>query len=361
MAIENATILIPDISGYTEFVSKTETEHGAHILNYLLETIVASMSKDFVVSEIEGDAVLLYKKGNPPTKKEIIEQCVKTFSAFHSVIKGMCSVSLCQCGACKDLVGLTLKFVVHFGMISENKVSRFVKASGLDMVIAHRLLKNSIESQEYLLVTQNYLNNIPDAGEPLELSWSPSQEDYSSIGIVEFHFAPLEWVKKTIQEIPKDEKIILTDGSPAMETEIASNFQDVFNAIINMEWRKYYVPGMKEVEQEINISVIGGKHTGVFDDFKMEVEPMKIEVKENEIVYAEYDRSAELNFYSVYEFIVTGTGDNRCKVHVHIFPEKGHTMADERRSFFMDLMRDTLKNLKAFAENGFQPAVKAEA
>lgn len=104
MAIEQATILIPDISGYTEFVSKTEIEHSTHILNHLLETIIQSVGEDFLVSEIEGDAVLMYRKGNPPTKKELIDQCVKIFIAFHNETRGMNSTSLCQCLYCNDFI-----------------------------------------------------------------------------------------------------------------------------------------------------------------------------------------------------------------------------------------------------------------
>jgi len=33
---DHATILIPDISGYTEFLSKTELDHSSHIINELL-------------------------------------------------------------------------------------------------------------------------------------------------------------------------------------------------------------------------------------------------------------------------------------------------------------------------------------
>src|SRR5438477_482470 len=107
---EAATILIPDTSGYTDFVSKTELDHGAYILNTLLEAIIQSVSDDFVVSEIEGDAVLLYRKGNPPTKKEIIDQCIKTFTAFHERIQDTSRSSLCQCRACTGVADLSLKF-----------------------------------------------------------------------------------------------------------------------------------------------------------------------------------------------------------------------------------------------------------
>src|SRR5262249_11788876 len=163
-------------------VSQTEIDHSSHILNRLLETIVAAVGEDYVISEVEGDAVLMYKKGTPPpSKKEMIDQCVKIFTAFHKELMEMKSISICQCGSCRGISDMTLKFVVHFGTIEEISITRFVKASGLDMVIAHRLLKNSIASHEYILVTKKYLNNIPDADETLQFSWMTSKEAYDAI------------------------------------------------------------------------------------------------------------------------------------------------------------------------------------
>jgi hypothetical protein len=83
MPASTATILIPDISGFTEFMTTTELEHGAHIISSFLETIVKSADENFEVSEIEGDAVLLYKKGEPISRKELLDQCLKIFNAFH--------------------------------------------------------------------------------------------------------------------------------------------------------------------------------------------------------------------------------------------------------------------------------------
>jgi len=61
---ERAIILIPDISGFTGFTGATEIDHAAHIINELLELIVASNETDFTLAEIEGDAVLFYRKGD---------------------------------------------------------------------------------------------------------------------------------------------------------------------------------------------------------------------------------------------------------------------------------------------------------
>jgi len=62
---EPATILLPDISGYTEFLTRTELVHSSHIINELLDAILAANTSDFELSEVEGDALLLYRKGKP--------------------------------------------------------------------------------------------------------------------------------------------------------------------------------------------------------------------------------------------------------------------------------------------------------
>ncbi len=48
-------LVIGDISGYTEFVSKTEIDHSLAILQELLECMVKSVSGSLEVSQVEGD------------------------------------------------------------------------------------------------------------------------------------------------------------------------------------------------------------------------------------------------------------------------------------------------------------------
>ena len=52
---DQAIILIPDISGFTDFTSATEIDHSAHIITELLELIIASNETGFTLAEIEGD------------------------------------------------------------------------------------------------------------------------------------------------------------------------------------------------------------------------------------------------------------------------------------------------------------------
>lgn len=328
---EAATILIPDISGYTDFVTQTEVEHGAFILNNLLECIVQMVHGDFVVSEIEGDAVLLYKKGNPPSKKEIVEQCVKIFTAFHTMIRSIAGAPLCQCKACTGLADLTLKFVVHFGNIAEHSVASFTKASGLDMVIAHRLLKNSIPGNEYLLTTDTYLKNIPDGAEANDLDWMQAKEEYPSIGVIEFSFASLSQIKQTL---PLPQKRVTVAAEVDMNETVSVNidievpYLEAEGALVNMERRKHYVEGLKGGEGVIDLSLVS-QYTCFFEDRKELIEPRHLEVKEDEIIFEEFVTSAEINYFAVNRYDVKATGKNSCNLTFSVSPQPGHSFSPQ--------------------------------
>jgi hypothetical protein len=72
------------------------------------------------------------------------------FENFHKQLKIIERDTVCPCGACQTASDLSLKCIVHYGTIKEIKVAHFTKATGLDMVIAHRLLKNQIGVPEYI-------------------------------------------------------------------------------------------------------------------------------------------------------------------------------------------------------------------
>ena len=51
----------------------------------------------------------------------------------------------CACDACRAIGGLGLKFVVHFGtFIVDRDEDGRVDLAGADVILAHRLLKNTV-------------------------------------------------------------------------------------------------------------------------------------------------------------------------------------------------------------------------
>jgi hypothetical protein len=61
----------------------------------------------------------------------------------------------CACGACSSIGSLRLKFIILLGNASSIKIHKFEKLYGLDVIIAHRLLKNNIPYDEYILFINN--------------------------------------------------------------------------------------------------------------------------------------------------------------------------------------------------------------
>ena len=73
---DNILFFIPDISGFTKFVTETEVSHSQHIIQELLELIVDANQLGLEVSEFEGDAVLFVRPGAPPSLDELLARHV---------------------------------------------------------------------------------------------------------------------------------------------------------------------------------------------------------------------------------------------------------------------------------------------
>ncbi|MES1222604.1 MAG: DUF2652 domain-containing protein [Bacteroidota bacterium] len=313
MAETNATILIPDISGFTEFMTTTELNHSSHAINMLIEAMLKAVGDEYEVSEIEGDALLLIKKGAAPSRKEIYNTCIEIFSSFHIQRMFMQQHAVCPCGACQAIINLTLKFIVHHGPLAEIKVGRFVKQSGTEMIVAHRLLKNSIASNEYLLMTEKLLHECGDSPELSEMTWTSSEEEYPSIGKVGYSYALLNEARKKIPEPPAPENTYQTDDTSYLETSIGANFMDVYMVIMNIPGRAEWQEDLKKVEQEIPGVFVGSIHYCSFENFKSIISPLRMNLSDEGIVYAESCRIEELNISLVHEFVFKKEGENSTK------------------------------------------------
>jgi hypothetical protein len=311
MTESNATILIPDISGFTEFMTRTELSHGSYAINVLIDAIINAVGEEYDVSEIEGDAVLLIRKGPSPSRKEIQDICLKIFSEFHFRRKWMQRFAVCPCGACLAISKLTLKFVVHHGPLAEIKVGRFVKQSGPEMIVAHRLLKNSIDNHEYLLMSDKVLQQTTDPFEEIELAWTQSSDEYAAIGKVGYQIALLSNARNNVPE-PPELPTYYSDNTPFLEIPIASSFRDVYMVVMDIPGRPVWMPSLQKVEQDDPIVYVGSIHKCTFENCQMVVSPLRMKLNGDSILYAESWRNEELHLSLVYEFIFRKVDDFNC-------------------------------------------------
>jgi hypothetical protein len=345
---ESATILIPDISGYTEFLTKTELVHSSHIINELLEAILAANSGEFVLSEVEGDALLLYHKGKPIEADALVRQCLSMFESFHKQLKIIERDSLCQCGACKTASNLTLKFVAHHGTVQEIKVMQFTKCSGLDMVVAHRLMKNRIASDEYILATPSCFDFSSLRQSPGALAWERSSDEYPAIGKIDYQYASLAEIKKTIPDATPRISPVTELGDDAVAVEIEAPMLQVYQWVIDLDQRSRWLSAVERVDRPATTERIGMQHTCIFHGLTVEWVAVKSDIGDDKITYVEEGRIVEKDLRARASFILQRLGERRTSLQFRAkwlcFPEPPREMtnailADYKRGF------ETIKRL----------------
>ena len=263
-------LYIPDISGFTKFVTQTEQKHSKHIIRELIEVILDSNKLELLVSEIEGDAVLYYKPGPAPSLAEIIEQTKQMFINFHSYLKVIERDRVCQCGACSTASKLSLKFITHYGELEEVSIQNFKKIMGSDVILAHRLLKNNIDASEYLLYTCQFTNELKEKAQlenwVEEYSYS---EEIENFGNIESKYISLSSLKNELPEVPPISPARPVTGEPDLVTIIDAPMLFVHEALTDQQHKWEYVEGIKELRGEVDINRLNSSHTCVFDDLEV--------------------------------------------------------------------------------------------
>jgi hypothetical protein len=159
---EEMFLLIADISGYTQFMVKSEQEqtHGIYLINELMHSMVKEIALPMEISKLEGDAIFLYlpfsklPKEMVQDSRVLTEKILRFFTAFKRKLNALQEGNVCDCGACSHLGDLNIKVVAHFGKASMVKIGSFMELSGVDVILVHRLLKNRAEGKRYLLLTE---------------------------------------------------------------------------------------------------------------------------------------------------------------------------------------------------------------
>lgn len=264
-ASANTLIFIPDISGFTRFVNETEINHAKHIIEELLEVLIDSNEIGLELSEIEGDALLFYRKGKAPTTAELLAQVQRMYVNFHGHLKRYDTHRICSCGACCSATDLSLKFVAHYGQVANKTVKDRTKLFGKDVIVAHRLLKNKINSNEYSLFSNDLIRACTTWLQLDEVSWAPVghiEEEYD-FGRAQYCFVGLEALEGHIPQ-PKLEDYSLPGlTSKLMEcgSVIEAPIDLVFDVLSDMGFRHEWLTHVKDGDQlNHQISQNGSSH-----------------------------------------------------------------------------------------------------
>ena len=261
-----ALIFIPDISGFTQFVTETEVSHSKHIIEELLEILIDANKIDLEISEIEGDAILFYRFGKAPSSEDLTDQVREMFSRFHQHLRKYERHRICNCGACSTASKLTIKFIAHYGEVSINTIRQYKKLFGKDVIVAHRLLKNEIDSDQYSLFTDTLIS-ADETWKTIEhQAWAPVQfaeQEYDS-GKVRYCYVSLNPLLNEIPD-PSIEDFSLKGMKSKVgeyNVTIEAPIELVFNVFADIPYRSKWIPGTLETVTDMNspITQIGQTH-----------------------------------------------------------------------------------------------------
>ena len=169
-AADSGCLVIADVSGYTQYLNSSELEHANDVLADLIETVVAHMRPSLKLAKLEGDAVFAYALDQDVEGYMLMDLLEETYFAFRSRRRNVRQATVCDCNACRLIPELDLKFVVHHGRFVRGLVAGGVELTGSDVIVVHRLLKNTIATSTrisaYIAVTEacaSALGLDPDA------------------------------------------------------------------------------------------------------------------------------------------------------------------------------------------------------
>jgi len=198
MAIQRALLLIADIGGYTRFMSvhRVSLAHAQDVVGQLLESVIDAAVPAFKVAKLEGDAVFLYAElpaHSSEKLRELADRVRHMRAAFALRRLHLGREQLCNCDACVKVDDLNLKFVSHVGEVATQRVKKFNELAGMDVIIVHRLLKNSVPVKEYVLMTDPVFTHL---GDDVRGFAKPLTEDLEGVGATSTHYIDLDSISE---------------------------------------------------------------------------------------------------------------------------------------------------------------------
>ncbi len=218
-------VVIPDISGYTRFMHLTRfaAGHAQFVVSQLLDVMITAALPSLSPTRVGGDSVMFYavsERDDPESGVSgsgVAAAVQDMVTAFYRKRDELLAGNLCPCEACEHIPGLELKVVVHRGDIMHYRLRGLEDLSGMAVIEAHRLLKNSVGRNHYVLVSEAAAENV-------RLHWElepeKHRESYEGIGEVACDLYLLE--EQTGPENDIDKSPVLD-----MAAKLVSNLQTI--------------------------------------------------------------------------------------------------------------------------------------
>jgi hypothetical protein len=349
-------LFIPDISGFTEFVHTTDSAHSRHIISELLEILIDSNILGLELAEVEGDALFFFKANSVPSEEEIIRQAKSMYLAFHNHIKLYEYQRICPCGACETAVNLKLKFVAHSGNLDFIQIKDSSKPYGKVVIQTHRALKNSIPSNEYLLLSDDLRKDMSQTKDPISIDWISGTEQFD---FGDFHYKYLEitsW-KDKLEKL----KPLQLNGSLLPDVSITINIpvppNSLFELVSNLDYRMHWTNGINQLKyKKDRINRAGTQHVCVLDTGSINIESFADRSIKDKLVLGEktLDPPFADSLSTIYTVTKDESGEGSNLTLESSIEGKGFLHKITKPFFLMKFKKVLNKTVHSIAENASQ-------
>lgn len=211
---EDLLIVIPDISGYTRFMSlsKLGLAHAHYVIRELLAAVLEAGSATFRPMRLEGDAIVFHASVSKTGPDAVGQGLTDIMRAFDERRSKLIRQNACPCKACKAISQLDLKIIVHHGEVLRFSMGGMEDLSGEAIITAHRLLKNGVGKPRYILVTEGTQDFVHFTD---TLNQRPITEVLDSAGTID----------ATVYDIPVHQEA--DQSREAMDIVLAEKLQDL--------------------------------------------------------------------------------------------------------------------------------------
>ena len=250
MAVEG-TFVLADIGGYTQFLSGVGLEHAKEITSHLFNGMLKTSRGRWKLANVMGDCLFLYAEGREPPD-ELLGQLRALYERFRVAVSDIAGRSSCPCGACSRTGDLGLKFVAHAGEYDVQEIGGRRELIGPEIVVAHRLLKNSVPLREYALLTRDLAAVAGASGLPAH----EGRDQYDDVGAIDYVYLDLAPVRTEVEQA-RQVFVSEEEARLSVTAEIDAPPEVVWDALMDLdkrrEWYKTVVP----------LELLGGKHSEI--------------------------------------------------------------------------------------------------
>jgi hypothetical protein len=247
---EPTCLVIADISGYTTYLVGVELDHAQDILGDLTDTVVRSLRPTFRLAKLEGDAAFMYAVVDGVDGSLLQDTIEGTYFAFRRRLRDIGQASLCECAACIRIPALDLKLVVHHGPVARQRMAGREELVGREVIVVHRLLKNSVEESSgmraYALYTQACMEAI--GVDPLAQGLREHRETIDIIGEVVTWLRDLGAAWQEEQERTRVE-VTAAEAYAVVTADTPAPPQLVWEYITSPARRPQWAPGTDRIDE----------------------------------------------------------------------------------------------------------------